>query len=393
MGIFNLLSKDEKETLEILIKFFRINGIRAYLIGGAVRDGMLNVKPKDIDICVEVELIDFIKNIPNVKNIKYYSKFGTSTLEFYNGIKIDIIRCRKEKYEYYGALPIVKPSNIVDDILRRDFTINSLAYDLIEDKLLDICGGMKDIDNKCIRTLTSFSYFEDPTRIFRAVRYSGRYKFTIIGEEQIRNCLRKGVLSSLSNDRIIKEMLLISKEDNWVEMCKICNRIDLIKFNLNFLGRSNYLYNYDNVDLRICNIYLSTEDLRLKEAIENNSVLPREIKEGLKKFKPFAEKLSKCDSNYQIYDLLKNLNEIYFMVFAWDRKLIYKVINYKNMQNLKMNIKAKDIMDKGFKEGKIIGYVLNYIKKVGLNMNMPLSNNYFINNIGEILHGIENKNK
>ena len=108
--------------------------------------------------------------------------FGTAVVIFPDSYKIDIATARTEYYAQPGALPTIEASSIKQDLYRRDFTINALAITLNEPKfgmLIDFFGSQKDIKDKTIRVLHSLSFVEDPTRVFRAIRFESRYQFSI----------------------------------------------------------------------------------------------------------------------------------------------------------------------------------------------------------------------
>jgi tRNA nucleotidyltransferase (CCA-adding enzyme) len=137
-------------------------------------------------------------------------------------LSFDLISARSETYEFPGALPTVKRSKIDDDLQRRDFTINAIALRLDADYFgepYDPLGGKKDLDEKLIRVLHDQSFVDDPTRMFRAVRYAVRYGFEIAPETlRLMNERAYGVLSQLSGERLRHEFDLIFEEENPVAM-------------------------------------------------------------------------------------------------------------------------------------------------------------------------------
>lgn len=177
MNILKSFTKGEIAIIEAIRDLCIKKGVKAYIVGGAVRDAILKNKIKDIDICVNYNPNSIVTQLKGIKYYKYYKNFQTAAVTFQNGVCIDLIRCRKEYYKRHGDLPKVEPSDIYDDLYRRDFTINSLAYDIVGNSILDIYGGIGDIKNKVLKKIHFNSYREDPTRIFRAVKYCVRYGF------------------------------------------------------------------------------------------------------------------------------------------------------------------------------------------------------------------------
>ncbi|MBS3976944.1 MAG: CCA tRNA nucleotidyltransferase [Syntrophomonadaceae bacterium] len=173
------------QLLDVLLIFSRLAdqlGIKAYLVGGAVRDLLLNIPSLDVDIVVEGDGIDFAHNIKRFLDAEVvdHERFGTVTLLFPSKVKVDVASARREYYEYPAALPQVEAAELKEDLCRRDFTINAMAIQLNGKKwgsLIDFLGGYSDIINKKIRVMHNFSFIEDPTRILRAVRFEGRYGY------------------------------------------------------------------------------------------------------------------------------------------------------------------------------------------------------------------------
>jgi tRNA nucleotidyltransferase (CCA-adding enzyme) len=200
--------------------------IPCYLVGGVVRDLLLNLPThdSDIDFVFEGDAIKFGEAL-----VKKYGGKLTHHYKFHTAIwhlpstfnlqleTLDLITARKESYEHAGALPTVAPSSIEDDLHRRDFPINSMAIRLDGahfGQLLDPLNGGVDLENKIIRVLHDKSFIDDPTRIFRAIRYETRYSFNL--EPSTLNLINSeslSVLSKLSGERIRNELDLIFDEE------------------------------------------------------------------------------------------------------------------------------------------------------------------------------------
>ena len=157
---------------------------KAYAVGGFIRDLILRRPTLDIDIVVEGEGIQFAKDFAESygARVRSYKKFGTAVVIFPDGFKIDVATARLEYYEYPAALPTVELSSLKLDLYRRDFTINTLAVELSPGRfgqLIDYFGAQRDFKDKAIRVLHNYSFVEDPTRVFRAIRYEQRLGFRI----------------------------------------------------------------------------------------------------------------------------------------------------------------------------------------------------------------------
>jgi len=193
----------------------------AYVVGGFVRDLFLYRPNEDIDIVIEGDGIAFAKKFAAGAGarIHAYAKFGTAVIIFPDGFKIDVASARLEYYKFPAALPIVEMSSIRLDLFRRDFTMNTLAIQLNADKfstLIDFFSAQRDIKEKVIRVLHNLSFVEDPTRVFRALRFEQRFGFSIgkLTEGLIENAVKMDFFKRLSGRRIFTEIRLILEEEN-----------------------------------------------------------------------------------------------------------------------------------------------------------------------------------
>ena len=196
-------------------------GMTGYLVGGCVRDLLLEKENFDLDFVIEgsaIELGDQLQNTypGRLKVVARHERFQTATLEFYCEDKreVDLSTARTEFYEYPAALPTVEPSRLEQDLLRRDFTINALAVCLNPGRfgqLVDYFGGMQDIKDRVLRILHPFSFIEDPTRIIRAARFAARLGFQLEpkSKEQARRAIAMGIFDDLGGVRIRTELKLI----------------------------------------------------------------------------------------------------------------------------------------------------------------------------------------
>ena len=190
-------------------------GIESYVIGGYVRDVLLNRKePKDIDIvCVGsgIELAKKVaKKLKGKPKVQIFKTFGTAMV-CHKDLELEFVGARKESYQKESRKPSVENGTLKDDQNRRDFTINTLALSLNKDRygeLLDPFGGIKDLENGIIRTPLdpSITYSDDPLRMMRAVRFATQLNFTI--EKESLFAIEKNAhrLNIISQERIIDEV-------------------------------------------------------------------------------------------------------------------------------------------------------------------------------------------
>jgi tRNA nucleotidyltransferase (CCA-adding enzyme) len=212
-------------------------GYGVYVVGGFVRDLFLYRSDEDVDIVIEGDGIAFAKKYAELEGarIHTYAKFGTAVIIFADGFKIDVASARLEYYKFPAALPIVEMSSIKLDLFRRDFTINTLAIQLNSEKfgtLIDFFSARRDIKEKIIRVLHNLSFVEDPTRVFRAIRFEQRFDFTIgkLTNGLIQNAVNMNFFQGLSGRRVLTELKQILEEDNPVPAIIRLNDFDLLKF-------------------------------------------------------------------------------------------------------------------------------------------------------------------
>ena len=190
-----------------------------YLVGGTVRDLLLGEPGFDVDLAVEGDGQAFARALAAELGglLKPHDAFGTAVVEYGDGERVDVVTARREGYAAPAALPTVEPSTIEDDLFRRDFTINAMASALAgpdADSLVDPFGGRRDLEAETIRVLHDRSFVDDPTRIFRALRYASRYGFEL--DEQTaalaRQAIEAGFVGRLSPARLRDELVLLLDE-------------------------------------------------------------------------------------------------------------------------------------------------------------------------------------
>ena len=212
---------DKKDILKVLdTKLFKTiskisseNNVEAYVIGGFVRDMILNRPSKDVDILVVGSGIEISKKIAEdlgVKKVSIFQNFGTSMFK-YDNLEVEFVGARKESYRRESRKPIVEDGSLQDDQLRRDFTINAMAFSLNPSnfgELLDPFNGLKHIEEKIIKTPRNpdITFSDDPLRMMRAVRFATQLHFRLADE--VFDAIKKntGRLKIISNERIVDEL-------------------------------------------------------------------------------------------------------------------------------------------------------------------------------------------
>jgi tRNA nucleotidyltransferase (CCA-adding enzyme) len=219
------LARSIKEQLpEDLIDFIRQAGEvaqrqqqRLYLVGGVVRDLLLERRNLDLDLVIEGDAIKLAQEIAASQSAKVitHPRFGTAKLRWADR-SADLATARAETYARPGALPAVKPGTINDDLSRRDFTINAMGIELNPrhfGDIIDPYGGRQDLDNQVVRVLHEKSFIDDATRIWRALRYEQRldFRLELATLELLKQCT--AWLGTVSGDRIRHELELVLKEE------------------------------------------------------------------------------------------------------------------------------------------------------------------------------------
>ena len=191
-------------------------GQKVYLVGGAVRDLLLGYPNFDLDLVVEGDAVKLAQQVAETSqaNLLAHHRFSTAKLRYEN-FTLDLATARKETYARPGALPVVTPGTLMDDLIRRDFSINAMAISLAPNdygELIDPHQCRNDLEQRLIRILHPGSFTDDATRILRGVRYEQRFGFEF--EAQTAQLLKRDIsmLDTISGDRIRHELELIFRE-------------------------------------------------------------------------------------------------------------------------------------------------------------------------------------
>jgi tRNA nucleotidyltransferase (CCA-adding enzyme) len=220
----NLAGKMEEQLPAGLVEFMQSAGLVAasqgqnlYLVGGVVRDLLLGRTNVDLDLVVEGDAISLAQRLATITQAKvtFHLRFQTAKLRW-DSWSVDIATARSETYSRPGALPKVEPGLLDTDLFRRDFTINTMAIELIPNRwgeLIDLYDGRDDLEKGLIRILHENSFIDDATRIWRGLRYEQRLDFEF--EPDTLRLLKQNIamLDTISGDRIRHELELILQEE------------------------------------------------------------------------------------------------------------------------------------------------------------------------------------
>ena len=211
------LSEGRFALLKALRRLAAAQVAPVYLVGGPVRDLLVGGPAQDLDFAVEGDAPALARQwaIELGGRAVVHSRFGTATLTAGKG-RVDLVTARREVYPRPGGLPQVFPGTIYDDLARRDFAVNAMAWPLTgkESGLLAPHGGAEDLRRRLIRILHPASFQDDPTRLLRAARYEQRLGFCLEQdtESRLREGIAQGCLQTVSGDRLRHELARIFAE-------------------------------------------------------------------------------------------------------------------------------------------------------------------------------------
>lgn len=382
-----------KKILAIAGKVGDALSSNVYVVGGFVRDLFLDAPNWDIDFVIDGDGINFAHKLAEVLGgeVVEHEKFSTAMITLEDGLSIDIVSARREYYEYPGALPKVEKSTIWSDLFRRDFTINCMAVALNKKqygRLIDFFGGLNDLNKGVIRVLYNLSFIEDPTRIFRAIRFATRYNFEIEVESKsfIKQAVKDGLIQKLSSDRVREEITYILREKNACKSLELFRDFKILesihpKFKIN----DRIIKKVANIDTSIYKILgndkisVDKQLIIIMQTISNIAVdeLPfilnyftgikvheGQVVEAMKKKDKIYGFLSKTNVDlFQLYKTLKPFKPetIIFYYNDCDNSLAQNnLLHYYNkLRNTKISVTGKDLMKLGIKPGPVYKQIID----------------------------------
>ncbi len=404
---------EERLSEEILKKLEEIGdladelGYHAYLVGGFVRDMILQNDNYDIDIVIEGDGIIFAEEMSKRFRVKMRShkEFATAKIIYPDGFKVDIASARLEYYKHPAALPVVEHSSLKLDLHRRDFTINTLAISLNKNtfgELIDFFGAQRDIKEKTIRVLHSLSFVEDPTRVFRAIRFELRFGFKIGKHtlDLIKNAVKLNFLARIRGKRIWTELALILEEDAPEAILKRLKELDLLKFissSIVFNREKEKLFGqmhavvkwheflYQGKSLEKLQYYvLGLIDHMKREDVPefcNNMEMSERVKkkiiENEERVQDVMAKLSmgisvmKKSAIYRLLEPLSREAKLFIMARTKSEEIKKAISGYiTNRDSYRLFFTGEDLKKLGIQEGPIYKEVLEALKDAKIDMNL-----------------------
>jgi tRNA nucleotidyltransferase (CCA-adding enzyme) len=231
------LSREVISLLQVVGEVAEAFTYNAFVVGGFVRDLLLKKANMDLDIVVEGDGISFAKRLAERLGgrVKTHERFKTAMVLLPDGLKLDVATARLEYYEYPAALPTVELSSIKLDLYRRDFTVNAMAVQLNPEhfgKLLDFFNSQNDLKQRAIKVLHNLSFVDDPTRIFRAVRFEKRMDFIIVKHTArlINNAVKMELFGKADDPRFFLELKILLAEENSISAIERLEELGLFAF-------------------------------------------------------------------------------------------------------------------------------------------------------------------
>jgi tRNA nucleotidyltransferase/poly(A) polymerase len=378
----NLKRKLNSKAFDIISECSRvanIYNIKIYLVGGIVRDLLLSYPIHDIDITVVGNVnnfIDKLKKHTKIKKIKLNENLPTAKVLFKNGIEIDFASTRKEIYKNSGELPTIIETgcSLKEDVQRRDFTINTLIISLNKSdflKLYDFTGGIEDLRKKEIKVLHSKSFYDDPSRIIRVIKFSQRLDFNISDETQklIFDYL-KNPIKNIPLKRIKKELYDIFSTNQTAYFSAI-EKLKIYKiWGINDFSHIEPIkLKWGTIDFQV-----KKEDIWLLYFVVffSNSEIPEKLnltvreKNIILDFQKILLEKSSFNDNYSLYKYFKNKDYIVAILYGifFNLKKAKKFFRIKNIKN---ETTGYDLQKAGIPQGKVYSDIQQAILKEKLN--------------------------
>ncbi|HEX3582827.1 MAG TPA: hypothetical protein VH087_13755 [Thermoanaerobaculia bacterium] len=349
----------QRRAIEIVREVAIAKGVHPYLVGGPVRDMLLDRGAFDIDLTLEKDSSTLARALAKRLNgrVKSFPQFLTYKVVADDLPEIDIATARKERYRKPGALPTVSEGKLRDDLLRRDFTVNAIAFDLLEARLVDPSGGERDVRARVIRILHDESFADDPTRIFRAIRLAVRLGFTIEPgtAQRMRDAIDGGALATVARERVWRELFLAMDESDAPK----------VLFELTCSGALRVLFGSRKGDLaalervqkqlkanRELDAYVLYTSALLRgdaspvelEGSGFSQKRARNVVQIANELPRFSDALSDAKSERQRLRLLRHASpELLSEIAAWQPDHRGEVARFQEFQNFKLPLRGNDL--------------------------------------------------
>lgn len=385
----NFLNNDFLTAIDEIGKSADAFGVNAYIIGGAVRDLILNKPIYDIDIVIEgnaIAFCHFMQDNKICKIKKEAQEFCTAKTVFNNKLELDFASTRTEKYPKSGHLPVLEAIGcpLKEDILRRDFSANAIALKINNSnfgELIDYTNGLQDIEKKELKILHDKSFLDDPTRIIRGLRFCHKLGFKL---EQKTLKLQKDYLKDFNDNDIcyerIKQVTKLAFNLNSSELIEDFIKSDISKLLSNNLRKINAKSLHDAINANIKHIenkniwLIYFAALIDKQNAEKFNLSAKEMK-IIESLEIFLNEKETPQNNFEIYNMFKNepIESIIAYCIFDENNNAQKYLT--ELKDIKPTLSGKDLLNMGFSTGNIIGKILNKLLEEKLNNNLQTKEN------------------
>ncbi len=379
MNIENLLektlTKPQYEAIKILGGQFHKMGTRAFLVGGTIRDMLLEREVSDIDIIVEADPWNLMHKFDPKYQLDLISnsQFNTCKIKFLNQA-VDLAMARKEIYPASGALPVVTSASIEDDLGRRDFSINALAACINPPnwgEVLDLYRGLEDLQSKHVRILHAGSFKDDPTRIFRCIRYSGRLEFSVEDDTKTQLLNDLTYLAQLSGVRITNELVKVFSEKNVNSILDLMDQFKVLgHIHSGFPKESEF----SERKSLLKNIRIPTPEfvfyvlISLIESDQRSDLIKRlDLGNKLSKFGADLNRIERLEVNSSRSEIFKQLTEVSEIAISVAESYAPKEVRsnlelfVNELKTISLCIDGEDLMAIGIPQGPKVGDILSKI--------------------------------
>jgi len=374
-----------EQQRQIIYKLATVDELKykLYLVGGAVRDAIMGISVYDIDIAVLGDAVILASNFAKEATITAHHHFGTATL-VYGKTTVDLATLRKESYPKPASLPIVeKTEDILEDLKRRDFTINAMAYPLTGNSgLIDPFAGRHDLKDRIIRILHEKSFQDDPTRMYRAARYASRIGFAI--ENRTMELLKRDIdfIKLLSADRLYNELIAALREEEPEKTLHFWQELDLLKYILPKVNMEHVETSFKAARQKYVvspNMYLSLLLWSLNNTEQRlfiNKMSPTRstmrLLDQCIKLKSILPSIAQRETNFEIYQFLQNFQDealnTALSEITVDNQAKQNIEYFREkLREIKLNINGHTLIDIGVSNGLAIAEVLQKTLQQKLN--------------------------
>ncbi len=349
-----------------------------YLVGGCVRDLFLKRPALDIDVVVEGPTEELAKSLAKTYKSKLVSHeaFLTHTLQLPKGNHLDIATARTETYPESAALPVVDTASLQEDLFRRDFSINAIALSLNENDfghVWDPFDGLQDLRSKTIRVLHSDSFKDDPTRIFRAARFAGRFGYDVEWRtrEWLGDAINAQLPAKLSGARLREELipLLLEKDpraaldllSQWGALTFLIPNLKWTKAHDSFMGQ--VLKTKVKADPLFLRMVVLLHQVPMSKAVGSlaHLMFPQKFVQQVEQALTFLQLLREGKLTPQLAkaakakglpsDVVSFLNQAVRMKSLFPKKR--PVAEWRRFQDSTPCLSGRDILDLGYKPGPL----------------------------------------